>query len=227
MADDPQITIDDEWGARQRVRMVEEQLRARGISDARVLAAMGAVPRERFVPASTRFQAYDDGALAVGEGQTISQPYIVGYMTAELDVGAEHRVLEVGTGTGYQTAVLARLATRVYTVERLPRLAQAAAETLAALGVANVVTRVGDGSLGWPEEAPFDRIIVTAGAPGVPQTLLNQLTDGGILVAPVGELSSQRLVRVVRRGRTFHERPGIGCRFVKLIGGEGWNENGS
>ncbi len=222
MFDEPDILVDEAWGRRQRVRMVEEQLRARGIRDERVLGVMADLPRERFVPASMRVQAYEDGALGVGEGQTISQPYIVALMTAELAVKPDDRVLEVGTGTGYQTAVLARLARRVYTIERLSGLARAAASTLKSLGIVNVETRVGDGSLGWPEESPFDRIIVTAGAPTVPQTLLGQLADGGVLVAPVGEHAAQRLVRVRRRGRTFHETPGLGCRFVKLIGGEGW-----
>lgn len=205
-----------------RRRMIDEQIRARHVLDASVLAAMEAVPREHFLPESLRADAYADSALSIGEGQTISQPYIVAYMTATLRLSPACRVLEVGTGTGYQTAILARLAREVFTVERIEPLHLRAVRALAALSIANVTLAVGDGSLGWVEHAPFDRIIVTAAAPHVPQALVRQLAIGGMLVAPIGGPHSQRIVRVERwDGRTV-ETPMLPCRFVKLIGAEGW-----
>lgn len=203
--------------------MVNRQLRARGIADPRVLEAMRDVPRERFVPIEYLDNACDDSPLPIGSGQTISQPYIVAYMTEQLDVRPEHRVLEVGTGSGYQTAVLAQLCAHVYTIERIAELHDSARRVLSELGLlARVTMRCGDGSLGWPEEAPFDRVIVTAAAPQVPPALVEQLVEGGVLVAPIGVDHSQTVVRVERRrGRTV-ETPLLGCRFVRLIGAGGW-----
>ncbi|MEP0841402.1 MAG: protein-L-isoaspartate(D-aspartate) O-methyltransferase [Phycisphaerae bacterium] len=202
--------------------MVEEQIRARGVRDERVLAVMQRVPRERFLPPEEAAWAYTDRALPLAGGQTISQPYIVAAMTEALGVQPDHRVLEVGTGSGYQTAVLAELAAEVYTLERLDSLQRAARETLALLGVLNVAYRVGDGTLGWPEAAPFDGIIVAAAAPRVPPSLVRQLRDGGRLVIPVGPEDHQTLTIVERVGDTIREWPQFACRFVKLIGQEGW-----
>lgn len=202
--------------------MIFEQIHQRGVQDPRVLDAMDAVPRERFVPDHLRHAAYDDQALPIADGQTISQPYIVAYMTAQLDVRPTDRVLEIGTGTGYQCAVLARLARDVYSIERIESLHLAAHDRLARLELANVHLRVGDGTLGWPEEAPFDRVMITAGAPEVPPRVLDQLADGGRLVAPLGGDDQQRIVIVQRRGDRLIETPLIACRFVKLIGESGW-----
>lgn len=204
--------------------MVEQQLRPRGITDMRVLEALSVIPRERFVPAEWQGSVYEDRALPIGSDQTISQPYIVALMTEKLQVEADHRVLEVGTGSGYQTAVLSRLAREVFTVERIVELSHRAWEALEGLGVRNVTVKVDDGTMGWPEAAPFDRILVTAGAPAVPAPLTEQLRDGGILVIPVGPPESQTLMRIRRSGITFHQEPVIGCRFVKLIGAAGWQE---
>lgn len=206
----------------ERHRMVEEQLRARGVCDAAVLAAMESVPRECFLPESDRHQAYADAALPIACRQTISQPYIVAFMTAALNVTPRCRALEVGTGSGYQTAVLAQLAAHVYSIERLDELRHQAAATLAQLGVSNVTLRGGDGSLGLAEFAPYDRIIVTAGAPRVPPALVHQLVEGGRMVLPVGSTDDQTIVCVDRYGETTIETPLLACRFVKLIGQEGW-----
>jgi protein-L-isoaspartate(D-aspartate) O-methyltransferase len=205
-----------------RRRMVEEQIRGRGIRDENVLSAMMEVPREEFLPSELRELAYDDRAIGVGFQQTISQPFIVAYMTEQLDVLPHCRILEVGTGTGYQTAILAKLGQHVYSVERIPELRDRAAETLARLGVKNVTLIVGDGTLGLPEEAPFDRIIVTAGAPSVPPPLVEQLADGGLMVLPVGGETEQSIVRVARFGDRVVDHSLLGCRFVKLIGDAGW-----
>lgn len=204
--------------------MVARQLQSRGIRDERVLGAMAKVPRERFIPVGSRHQAYQDAALGIASGQTISQPYIVALMTEALHLACTERVLEVGTGSGYQAAVLAELAARVYTVERLPELTEAARRVLCdELGYANVSFRVGDGTLGWPTEAPFDRVIVTAGAPGRPQTLLDQLTGSGEAVVPVGGQHWQTLTHYRRRpDGTFEETRLCECAFVKLVGQEGW-----
>lgn len=206
-----------------REEMVEQQLRRRGLSDERVLAVVGEVPRERFVPDSMLASAYDDRALPIQCGQTISQPYIVALMTTMLDVREEHRVLEVGTGSGYQTMILARLARRVYTIERIAELQEEARRVLAFLGVDKVHFIVGDGTLGHPPAAPYDRILVTAGAPEVPTTLVDQLTEGGVMVLPVGPTDRQTLTAVEKRGGRVIETPGIGVRFVKLIGTCGWH----
>jgi protein-L-isoaspartate(D-aspartate) O-methyltransferase len=214
--------MDDPY-LRERRRMVEKDLRRRGIRDPRVLDAMAAVPRHRFVPESEREHAYEDRALPLEVGQTISQPYIVAFMTEALQLHPADRVLEVGTGSGYQTAVLARLAAEVCTVERIGDLQGAAREVLEELGVRNVRYRVGDGTLGWPEHAPYDRIMVTAGAPAVPSALHQQLAeDGGVMVIPVGDTDVQELVAVTRLGNEWTSEPLLGCRFVPLVGDEGW-----
>lgn len=205
-----------------RARMVEHQLRARGIVSEAVLEVMGRVPREQFLPPDLRSQAYRDQALPLSEGQTVSQPYMVAVMTEALGLRAQHRVLEIGTGSGYQTAVLSRLASEVYTVERIQALADGARETLDLLECGNVRFRVGDGSVGWAQEAPFQAILVTAGAPRVPEPLKNQLCEGGRLVVPVGDQFLQELVRVTRSDQGFVSENLLKCRFVPLLGAEGW-----
>jgi protein-L-isoaspartate(D-aspartate) O-methyltransferase len=209
--------------AELRARMVREQLAARGIRDARVLDAMGRVPRHELVPESLRADAYQDGPLPIGEGQTISQPYIVAAMSQAAALTGGERVLEVGTGSGYGAAVLAELAREVYTIERHAELAEAARRRLVDEGYARVHVRAGDGTLGWPEAAPFDAIVVTAGGPSAPPSLLAQLAPGGRLVMPIGESPGvQRLVRLRRTERGI-EREDLGAvRFVPLIGAEGW-----
>lgn len=206
--------------------MVRDQLAARGISDTAVLRVMESVPREQFVPSSLAAAAYDDRALPVAEGQTISQPYIVAYMTQTLAIDRGHRVLEVGTGTGYQTAILALLGGEVYSIERSFTLHKAARERLEARGLTNVRLMCGDGTLGWPEHAPFDRILVTAGAPEVPGSLVDQLTETGRMILPVGPTARQTLVRVEKRRGRMVECPLLPCRFVRLVGQEGWDRNG-
>jgi len=215
------LTFDD-----ARRRMVETQLARRGVRDPAVLAAMGMVPRETFVPAPLAADAYDDGPLPIGEGQTISQPYIVALMTEALRLASGDRVLEIGTGSGYAAAVLAEIAAEVYTIERLAPLAESARRRLAELGYATVHVRCGDGTLGWPEHAPYDAIVVTAGGPEVPKALLDQLAVGGRLVMPVGgSPRAQHLVRVVRRATDDYGYEDLGdVAFVPLIGAEGWPE---
>lgn len=210
-----------DW-ARARARMVRTQLEGRGVASPRVLDALVRVPRERFVPDVLRSRACGDHALAIGHGQTISQPYMVAAMTQALDLQGSERVLEVGTGSGYQCAVLAELAAEVWSVERIPELADEALALLAGLGYRNVHVRTGDGTLGWPEAAPFDAIVVTAAAPVTPPSLLEQLADGGRLVAPVGDRDLQHLVVVERDGTEYRSRHSLGCRFVPLVGEEGW-----
>ena len=207
-----------------RKEMVRRDLAGRDIRDARVLDAMGRVPRERFVWDVDRADAYADHPLRIGEGQTISQPYMVALMTQSLGLVGTERVLEIGTGSGYQAAILAELAAKVYTVERIASLSERAAGTLAELGYRNVFFRVADGTLGWPEEAPFDAIVVTAGAPKVPETLKQQLADGGRMSIPVGDEHEQDLLLVTRRGARFETRSLCPCIFVKLLGREGWPE---
>ncbi len=210
---------------KQRLRMVESQIRRRGIRDERVLKAMEAVPRHLFVDEALRDQAYQDHPLPIDAGQTISQPYMVALMTAALELRGQERVLEIGTGSGYQTAVLAALADQVFSIERLAVLANRARKVLDALNEYHVAIRIGDGTYGWREESPFDAIIVTAGAPRVPQILVEQLKVGGRLVIPVGDRHAQALLRVVRQsedpGDVRQEDLG-GCRFVNLIGEHGW-----
>jgi protein-L-isoaspartate(D-aspartate) O-methyltransferase len=206
-----------------RARMVAAQLRGRDITDARVLAAMAAVPREDFVRTSDRRHAYEDHPLSIGAGQTISQPYIVARMTQLLAVGPGDRVLDVGTGSGYQAAVLAELGCNVTSIEREPRLAAEASERLARLGYADRVTVApGDGSLGLPDGAPWDGILVAAAAPRIPEALRNQLRDGRRLVVPVGSRREQLLLIVERHGSEWTERSDGACVFVPLIGAEGW-----
>jgi protein-L-isoaspartate(D-aspartate) O-methyltransferase len=201
-----------------RHRMVAEQIKARGIRDDRILAAMMEIPRHRFVPPHRADRAYDDSPLPIGEGQTISQPYIVAQMTHALRLTGKEKVLEVGTGSGYQTALLCLLAREVVTIERYAVLHSAAEELLRELGMENVRFRVGDGTMGVPEEAPFDRILVTAAAPDVPGPLFEQLEDGGILVIPIGGRWEQDLVRVRKEAGAVRKEFLGGCRFVPLIG---------
>ncbi len=208
----------------ERRRMVERQIAARGVSDPRVLAAMEKVPRHRFIPSHLWDQAYNDYPLPIGEDQTISQPYIVALMTEMLELKEADRVLEIGSGSGYQAAILAELAAQVYTIDRVASLLARAEEILKALGYANIKTRVGDGTLGWPEEAPFEAIIVTAGAPQVPRPLTEQLALGGRLVIPVGDTWSQTLTCVRKTTEGLKLEYHGGCRFVRLIGQYGWEE---
>ena len=214
---------DADW-ERLRMEMVLHQIRRRGVSDARVLGALERVPRERFVPARVRARAYTDHALPIGCGQTISQPFMVAVMTEALRLRPVDRVLEVGTGSGYQAAVLARLAAEVCTIERLADLADRARRLLDELGYGDVRVRVGDGCAGWPERAPFDAILVAAGAPSPPPSLVEQLApDGGRLVAPVGDRDLQSLVVVERSGNAFTTTRLMACRFVPLVGEQGWS----
>ncbi|MBI4771371.1 MAG: protein-L-isoaspartate(D-aspartate) O-methyltransferase [Chloroflexi bacterium] len=205
-----------------RERMVREQLIGRDITDARVLAAFREVPRHEFVPQDLQYLAYRDGPLPIGAEQTISQPYIVALMTQLLELTGDETVLEVGTGSGYQTAILARLAARVLSVERLPELARIATERLDRLGHSNVQVVVGDGSQGLPEQAPFDAILVTAAAPRAPEPLLGQLAGGGRLVIPVGMQHNQVLERWQRRGDAWHVEQLAPVAFVPLLGEYGW-----
>lgn len=209
----------------QRIRMVDSQLRSRGIRDEKVLKAMEKIPRHLFVDEGLRDQAYSDGPLPIGENQTISQPYIVALMTEALELTGRDKVLEIGTGSGYQTAVLAEIAERVLSIERIAFLASRARKLIESLNYFNVAIRVGDGTLGWQDEAPFDGILVTAGSPEIPKTFVEQLAVGGRLVIPVGDRSSQQLIRVTRKSedvRDLKKEDFGGCRFVNLIGEYGW-----
>jgi protein-L-isoaspartate(D-aspartate) O-methyltransferase len=207
-----------------REMMVTTQLVLRGIKDSRVLDAMKKVPRHLFMPEAIRGSAYDDVALPIGEGQTISQPYMVAVMTELLELRGEEKVLEIGTGSGYQAALLAELAREVYTIERIPYLADKARELLAGLGYSNVFVVTGDGSKGLEERAPFDRIIITAAAPELPEILVKQLKDGGIIVAPVGDRFSQILIKGRKKKGALEEGFQIPCVFVPLIGEHGWKD---
>ena len=215
--------VELDW-ERERRDMVEHQLRARGVRDGRVLDAFLAVPRHEFLPPSDWVQAYEDHPVGIECGQTISQPYIVAVMTEVLELRGCERVLEIGTGSGYQTAILAKLSAQVSTVERYAELSEQAQGVLGRLGVGNVGFRVGDGTLGWPEEGPFEGIMVTAGGPKVPPSLKAQLAEGGRLVMPVGGRRGQDLVKIVRHGDEFRQESHGGCMFVRLIGEEGWPE---
>jgi protein-L-isoaspartate(D-aspartate) O-methyltransferase len=208
--------------ARERERMVEQQLVARGIADLRVLGAMRRVPRHLFVEEALRDQAYGDHPLPIGEGQTISQPYMVARMTELLQMTGREKVLEVGTGSGYQAAILAELAARVCTVERLPKLAVRARQILESLGYTNIWVRAANGTFGWPDEAPFGRILVTAGGPSVPPPLLDQLGEGGRMVMPVGGADTQRLQVIEKTRGEMRITDDSGCVFVKLIGKYAW-----
>ncbi len=204
-------------------RMIRQQVMDRGISDPRVLSALRIVPRDRFFPSESAGEAYADRAAPIGHGQTISQPYMVALMSERLDVQPTHRVLEIGTGSGYQTAVLAQLAAEVFSVERVKPLLDDAFNRLMDLNIRNVHFRHGDGTVGWPEAAPFDRVLIAAGAPNLPENLLrSQLIDGGLAVLPVGPEDDQMLVVVRRDGMKLHTTDVCPCRFVKLIGQEGW-----
>ena len=199
------------------LRMVERQLQGRGIRDERVLAAFRRVPRHRFVPGPLRAEAYDDHPLSIGEGQTISQPYMVALMVEALRLQGSERVLEIGTGSGYQTAILSFLALEVYSVERIPLLAQTALERLRALELLNTHVRFVDGTHGWPEQAPFDAVIVSAAAAEVPHALAAQLADGGRLILPLGPPQSQVLTLVEQHGGQRSSTALCGCVFVPLI----------
>jgi protein-L-isoaspartate(D-aspartate) O-methyltransferase len=210
--------------ATARNRMVDSQLVSRGIKDPTVLAVMRKIPRHRFVEEALISQAYGDHPLPIGEKQTISQPYIVALMTEALELRGTEHVLELGTGSAYQTAILAELAKKVYSIERMYSLSVKARRLLDELGYLNVVLKVGDGTLGWKEHAPFDAVMVTAGSPDVPQPLVDQLAVGGRLVIPVGDRYSQTLLKVVRAKEGIKKIDLGGCRFVNLVGQHGWQE---
>ena len=210
---------------KQRLKMVESQIRARGIRDPRVLKAMETVPRHLFVNEALRDQAYNDNPLPIDGGQTISQPYIVALMTEAMELKGTEKVLEIGTGSGYQTVVLAELAEHVFSIDRIASLASGARRLIESLNYFNVAIRVGDGTYGWREEAPFDAVIVTAGAPNIPKTLLEQLAIGGRLVIPAGGRHSQVLIKLTRLSENLNDvkKEDLGgCRFVDLIGEYGW-----
>ena len=206
-----------------RERMVENQIARRGIKDKRVLEAMKKVPRHFFVDEALWDQAYGDFPLPIGEGQTISQPYIVAKMTEELGLKGNEKVLEIGTGSGYQTAILAELAKAVFSVERIPALLKRARQILDKLGYQNVMIKLDDGTWGWKEHAPYDAILVTAGAPTIPTPLIEQLNDPGIMVVPVGDEYSQTLTKLTKKDGKVHTEFLEGVRFVKLIGDHGWS----
>ncbi len=208
----------------QRERMVQEQLISRGITSQKILDAFRKVPRHLFVEDGLVYQAYGDYPLPIAEGQTISQPYIVALMTQALDLKPEDTVLEIGTGSGYQTAILAELASKVYSIERFGSIASKARKLLDELGYHNVMIIIGDGTKGYDKKAPYDGIIVTAGAPYVPDPLIAQLKDGGRLVIPVGGEYSQELLKITKQGGALKEESLGGCRFVKLIGEYGWEK---
>ena len=208
----------------ERLRMVEEQLKKRGISDERVLHAMGKVPRHLFVPRESMDLAYTDAPLPIGSGQTVSQPYMVALMTQCLALRGTEKVLEIGTGSGYQSAVLLELVRELYTVERVQELAERAEQQLVLLGYQHFHLSVADGTKGWPEEAPFDAIIVTAGAPAIPDSLLEQLKENGTLIIPVGTRHSQKLCTCTKTGDTFRRGEDTMCVFVPLVGEHGWDD---
>lgn len=206
-----------------RKRMVEDQLIAGGIKNKRVLSAMSQIPRHLFVPSAMQNQAYSDYPLNIGDSQTISQPLIVAMMTELLDLKGHERVLEIGTGSGYQAAILADLCKHLYTIERIRGLANNARKALYNIGISNFTLRIGDGTLGWPEEAPFDAIIVTAGAPHIPEIYIQQMTETSKLVIPVGSEKLQDLVLICKDNGEITKTVISGCRFVKLIGEKGWS----
>jgi protein-L-isoaspartate(D-aspartate) O-methyltransferase len=205
--------------AAQRTRMVRDQIAIRGIKSPVVLRAIRETPRELFIPSGLRAHAYEDRPVPIGYGQTISQPYIVAFMTEMLDIKKVHRVLEIGTGSGYQAAILSSLAKEVYTIEIVPQLAKSASETLNRMGYQNVIVREGDGYKGWPEKAPFDRIILTAAPPKLPQTLTDQLKSGGKLLAPIGDRTSAQALSLVEKAADgkITSRPVLPVRFVPMV----------
>lgn len=207
-----------------RLKMVEEQIISRGIEDPNLIAAMKKVPRHLFVEEALQSQAYSDHPLPIGEKQTISQPYMVALMTDALQLTRKEKVLEIGTGSGYQTAILAEIAQKVFSVERIRPLAIKARKLLYEMGYFNVEIKIFDGTFGWVEEAPFDAIMVTAGAPDIPQPLVDQLAMGGRLVIPLGDPSIQDLIRIIKTEEGMKREDLGGCRFVKLIGRYGWDE---
>ncbi|MBF0175510.1 MAG: protein-L-isoaspartate(D-aspartate) O-methyltransferase [Magnetococcales bacterium] len=209
--------------SRAQEHMVREQLEGRGISDPQVLAVMRELPRHLFVDEALEERAYGDVTLPIGEKQTLSRPYTVARMTEALRLTGQENILEIGTGSGYQTAILARLGHHVHTIERLPELAHLAARRLRSMGLHNVTCLMGDGSLGWPEERQFDRIMVTAGAPVVPQTLMQQLTLGGVMVIPMGSQEQQQLLRIVNHRHGEIREILEPCCFVPLLGAQGWH----
>jgi protein-L-isoaspartate(D-aspartate) O-methyltransferase len=224
MATFPQNNGSSARFAEERRLMVENQIRKRGVTDERVLQAMTAVPRHEFVPAFWIHQAYADEPLPIGHGQTISQPYIVAAMVASLGLNGSENVLEIGAGCGYQAAVVSLLAKEVHTVEILPDLAYSAAERLQRLGCANVHVHCGDGTLGWPASSPYEAILIAAAAPAVPEPLLQQLAEGGRLIAPVGEEDKQELQLITKREGQLSFKQGGPCRFVPLMGQHGWRK---
>ncbi len=207
-----------------RERMVKDQLAARGIRDERVLQAMGKIPRHLFIDEALAGEAYDDHPVPIGENQTISQPYIVALMTEALELRGNENTLELGTGSGYQTAILAELSSMVYTIERIESLLANARKILVQLEYDNIVFKAFDGTMGWKEYAPFDTIIVTAGAPSLPKPLIDQLADNGRMIIPVGDRYSQELIKIVRNGKRLEQKSLGGCRFVNLIGIHGWQD---
>ncbi len=216
------IESDPNRFADARKQMINWQLRARNINDHRVLQAMAELPREAFIPEPWKYAAYEDQAVPIGYNQTISQPYIVALMSETLQANEQSKVLEIGTGSGYQTAVLARIANEVFTIERIAELSRQAQEILQSLGITNVQFKIDDGTSGWQEFAPFDRIMVTAAAPDIPTALADQLADNGVMIIPVGPNQHQTLLRVRRQAGRFLQEPLIACRFVKLIGRHAW-----
>ena len=207
-----------------RERMVRNQLIPRGITDKRVLKAMGKIQRHLFMDEALVGEAYNDHPLPIGHKQTISQPYIVALMTQALELAGNEKTLEIGTGSGYQTAVLAELSSRVYTIERIRALMERARHMLQELGYTNILFKSYDGTLGWEEYSQYDAIIITAGAPSVPEPLLGQLADGGRMIVPVGDKFSQELIKITRRKDSYDRKSLGGCRFVDLIGAHGWKE---
>ena len=207
-----------------RERMVKNQLIARGIKDKRLLQAMGKIPRHLFIEEALWGEAYNDYPVPIGEKQTISQPYIVALMTEALDLKGDEHTLEIGTGSGYQTAILAELSEKVYTIERIKSLLVNARKLLADSGYDNILFKAFDGTLGWKEYAPFDAIMVTAGAPSIPEPLTDQLADNGRMIIPVGDKHSQELIKVTKKGDSLKKKNLGGCRFVNLIGVHGWHD---
>ena len=207
-----------------REKMVKDQLVARGIKDERVLQVMGKIPRHLFIEEALAGEAYNDHPVPIGEKQTISQPYIVALMTEALELKRDENTLEIGTGSGYQTAILAELSSRVYTIERIEFPLMNARKILAKLGYTNILFKIFDGTMGWREYAPFDTIMVTAGAPDLPKPLIDQLADNGRMVIPIGDRYSQELIKIIRKGKSLKQKNLGGCRFVNLIGIHGWQD---